>query len=128
MTRTAEKARGWKSAGSAGCERIRFELAELAIFFATTNFDLKYFGSFLMTYNNVQYLIWKIWFISVWRQKPKAQVWLLAAFMLGQNTLISYHTEAHGCIFFPAGVQTIEIKDCIWQKYFTCEVFEGVIL
>ena len=35
-------------------------LAELVIFFATSNFDLKYFGS-LLAYKNVQYLIWKIW-------------------------------------------------------------------
>ena len=31
-------------------------LAKLAIFFATFNFDLKYFDS-LLTYKNVQYLI-----------------------------------------------------------------------
>ena len=78
-------------------------LAELAIFFATSNFDLKYFCN-LLTYKNVQYLIWKIWFISVWSLKPKAVVWLLTGFMLGQSTLISYHTEANGCIFFAAGV------------------------
>ena len=78
-------------------------LAALAIFFATSNFDLKYFCN-LLTYKNVQYLIWKIWFISVWRLKPKAVVWLLIGFMLGQSTLISYHTEANGCIFFAAGV------------------------
>ena len=38
-------------------------LAALAIFLATSNFDLKYFCS-LLTYQNVQCLIWKIWFIS----------------------------------------------------------------
>ena len=38
-------------------------LAELAIFFGTSNFDLKYFCN-LLTYKNVQYLIWKIWVIS----------------------------------------------------------------
>ena len=37
--------------------------AELAIFFATSNFDLKYFWS-LLTYKKAQYLIWKIWFIG----------------------------------------------------------------
>ena len=77
--------------------------AALAIFFATSNFDLKYFCS-LLTYKNVKYLIWKIWFISVWSLKPKAEVWLLTGFMLGQSTLISYHTEANGYIFFAAGV------------------------
>ena len=77
--------------------------AKLAIFFVTSNFDLKYFCS-LLTYKNVQYLIWKIWFISVWSLKPKAVVWLLTGFMLGQSTLISYHTEANGCIFFATGV------------------------
>ena len=81
-------------------------LAELAIFFATSNFDLKYFCN-LLTYKNVQYLIWKIWFISVWSLKPKAVVWLLTGFMLGQSTLISYHTEANGCIFFATGVDFI---------------------
>ena len=78
-------------------------LAELAIFFVTSNFDLKYFCN-LLTYKNVQYLIWKIWFISVWSLKPKAVVWLLTGFMLGQSTLISYHTEANGYIFFATGV------------------------
>ena len=78
-------------------------LAALAIFLATSNFDLKYFCS-LLTYKNVQYLIWKIWFISVWSLKPKAVVWLLTGFMLGQSTLISYHTETNGYIFFAAGV------------------------
>ena len=86
-------------------------LAELAIFFSTFNLDLKYFCK-LLTYKNVQYLIWKIWFISVWSLKPKAVVWLLTGFMLGQSTLISYHTEANGCIFFSVGVQ-VSMK---WQK------------
>ena len=77
--------------------------AALAIFFATSNFDLKYFCS-LLSYKNVQYLIWKIWLISVWSLKPKAVVWLWTGFMLGQSTPISYHTEANGCIFFSASV------------------------
>ena len=81
--------------------------AKLTIFFATSNFDLKYFCS-LLTYKNVQYLIWKIWFISVWSLKPKAVVWLLTGFMLGQSTLISYHREANGYIFFAVGVGTCE--------------------
>ena len=82
--------------------------AAFAIFFATSNFDLKYFCS-LLTYKNVQYLIWKIWFISVWSLKPKAVVWLLTGFMLGQSTLISYHTEANDCIFFATGVDLIRL-------------------
>ena len=62
-------------------------------FFSTSNFDLWYFCS-LLTYKNVQYLIWKIWFISVLRVKAKAMVWLLTWFMIAQSNLISYHTEA----------------------------------
>ena len=34
----------------------------------------------------------------------KAVLWLLTGFMLGQSTLISYHTETNGCIFFAADV------------------------
>ena len=74
-------------------------LATLAIFFATSNFDLKYFCN-LLTYKNVQYLIWKIWFISVWSQKSNVIVWLLTCFMLGQCTHISYHTEANKSVSF----------------------------
>ena len=62
-------------------------------FYSTSNFDLWYFCS-LLTYKNVQYLIWKILFISVWRMKAKAMAWLLTWFMIAQSTLISYHTEA----------------------------------
>ena len=61
--------------------------------FSTSNFDLWYFCS-LLTYKSVQYLIWKIWFISVWRLKARAMAWLLTWFMFAQSTLISYHTEA----------------------------------
>ena len=42
----------------------------------------------LLTYKDAQYLIWKIWFISVWSLKPKTCVCLLTDFMLGQSTLI----------------------------------------
>ena len=35
-----------------------------------------------------------------------AVVCLFTGFMLGQSTLISYHTEVNGCIFFAAGVGT----------------------
>ena len=92
-----------KSAGSASPGRIGFELAELAIFFATSNFDLKYFCN-LLTYKNVQYLIEKIWFISVWNLKTKTVVWVLTGFILGQSTLTSYHAEANGYIFFATSV------------------------
>ena len=83
--------------------------AEPADFLSTSNFDLWYFCS-LLTYKDAQYLIWKIWFISVWSLKPKAVVWLLTGFMLGQSTLISYHTEANGCIFFASGVWNLSIE------------------
>ena len=83
--------------------------AEPADFLSTSNFDLWYFCS-LLIYKDAQYLIWKIWFISVWSLKPKAVVWLLTGFMLGQSTLISYHTEANGCIFFAAGVFRDDFK------------------
>ena len=62
-------------------------------FFSTSNFDLWYFCS-LLTYKDIQYLIWKIWFISVWRLKAKVMAWLLTWFIFAQSTLISYHTEA----------------------------------
>ena len=62
-------------------------------FFSTSNFDLWYFCS-LLTYKDVQYLIWKIWFIFDRRMKARAMAWLSMWFMFAQNTLISYHTEA----------------------------------
>ena len=77
-----------KSAGSAGPGPIEFKLAELAIFFATSNFDLKYFCN-LLTYKNVQYLIWKIWFISVWSQKLKGIAWLLSIFLMSKKPQIT---------------------------------------
>ena len=46
-------------------------------------------------------------YVSVWSLKSKAVVWLLTGFMLGQSTLISYHTEANGYIFFAAGVSLL---------------------
>ena len=48
-------------------------------FFLTSNFDLWYFCS-LLTYKSIQYLIWKIWLISVWRMKAKVLLWLLIWF------------------------------------------------
>ena len=91
--------------------------AEPADFLSTSNFDLWYFCS-LLTYKNVQYLIWKIWLIYVWSLMPKALVWLLTGFMLGQSTLISYHTEANGCIFFAGGVFFL----LLWDRYFKITV------
>ena len=62
-------------------------------FFSTSNFDLWYFCS-LLTYKGVQYLIWKIWLISIWILKAKVMAWLLTWFIFAQSTLISCHTEA----------------------------------
>ena len=67
-------------------------LAKLAIFFAISKFDLKHFCS-LLTYKNVQYIIWKIWFISVWRLWAKVMPWLFTWFIFTQSTLVSYHTR-----------------------------------
>ena len=61
-----------------------------------------------LTYKDVQFLIWKILFISVWTLKAKVMAWLLTWFIFAQSTLISYHTEAFVktevgctvCIFF----------------------------
>ena len=93
---------GWKkSAGLARPGRIGFESGELAILFSTSNFDLLYFCS-LLTCKSEKFLIWKISFIYVWSQKPKAVSWLLMCVMLAQITPISYHTEAKECIFFDA--------------------------
>ena len=61
-------------------------------YFSTYNFDLWYFCS-LLTYKSVQYLIWKIWFISIWRMKFRALAWLLTWFMFAQSTLILYRTK-----------------------------------
>ena len=41
----------------------------------------------------LHYIIKKIWFTSVWRQKPKAVAWFLTCVMVAQSTLISYHTD-----------------------------------
>ena len=99
--------------------------AALAIFLATSNFDLIYFIS-LLTYKNVKYLIWKIWFISLWNLKPKAVVWLLTGFMLGQSTPVSYHIEANGCIFFDTGVPSFYHK--IFLKKYQNETIYWIIL
>ena len=64
-----------------------------ADFLSTSNFDLWYFCGPL-TKSNVQYLIWKIYFISVWSQKPKVIAANLDYENLSQKTLISYHKWA----------------------------------
>ena len=58
-------------------------------------------------------LIWKIWFISVWRLKARAMAWLFMWFMFAQSTLISYHTVAFvktevGC--------TVHKFACTWSR------------
>ena len=60
--------------------------ADLATSFLTSNFDCWCFCS-LLIYKIPQYLIWKIWFISVWSQKPKDLTWVLDVFLEGQSTL-----------------------------------------
>ena len=88
--------KGWKNlpvqpgVGASVSNRV-----ESATFLSISKFDL-------FTYKNVQHLIWEIWFISIWSQKPKTVVWLLMCFALAQITPISYHTEAKECIFFDA--------------------------
>ena len=74
-----------------GC--ISLEPGWVGNFLSTSNFDLWYFCS-LLTYKSVQYLIWKIWFISIWSLKARAMAQLIMQFMFPQGTLISYHTEA----------------------------------
>ena len=64
--------------------------ADLADFLSTSNFDLWYFCG-PSTKSNVQYLIWKIYFISVWSLKPKVIAANLYYENLSQKTLISYH-------------------------------------
>ena len=77
-----------------GPRRISLESGWISNFLTTSNFELWYFCS-LLTYKDMQYLIWKIWFISVWRLKARGIVWLLTWFVFTQSTLsISYHTEA----------------------------------
>ena len=86
-------------------------------FFFTSNFDLWYFCS-LLTYKDVQYLVWKIWLISVWRMKARAMKWLLTRFIFAQTTLISYHTEVFvktevGCTYLDYFHQSkIDLKRC----------------
>ena len=67
--------------------------ADLADFFRPPTLTSVFFCS-LLTYMRVQYLIWKIWFIYVWRLKARAMAWLLMWFMFTQSTFISYYTEA----------------------------------
>ena len=76
-----------------GPGHISLESGWVGNFLLTSNFDLWYFCS-LLTYKDVQYLIWKIRFITVRRQKPKAMTWLSTCVMFAQSTPISYQREA----------------------------------
>ena len=58
-------------------------LAELMI-------DLWYFCS-LLIYYSAQYLIWKIYLISVWSQWAKDMVWLLVVISVGQSDPKTLH-------------------------------------
>ena len=62
--------------------------ADLTYFFLTSNFKVWYFCS-LLTYRDVEYLIWKICFISVRRLKAKVKEWLLT-YSLKYPYFISY--------------------------------------
>jgi len=93
-----------------GC--ISLESGRVGNFLSTSNFDLWYFCS-LLTYKSVQYLIWKIWFRSIWRMKARVIAWLLMLFMFAQNTLISYHTE----VFVKTEVGCTVITKCISGKF-----------
>ena len=99
-----------------GC--IRLESGRVGNPLSTSNFDLWYFFS-LLTYKNVQYFIWKIWFISFWKQESKAIAWLLTWVMSAQSNPISYHTEAFvkievGC--------TVNKTDLVKKINTPCEV------
>ena len=104
-----------------GC--ISLESGRVGNFLSTSNFDLWYFCS-LLTYKSVQYLIWKIWFISIWRMKARAIAWLLTLFMFAQSTLISYHTEAFvktevGCTVITILASGFKLKDNFYA-FFMC--------
>ena len=67
--------------------RIGDESGRLDNFF----FDLQLWSLMFLQpciiYKSPQYLIWKIWFISVWSQKPKDLAWVLDVFL--ESTLKS---------------------------------------
>ena len=104
-----------------GPECFRFETGRVDNFLPTSNFDLWYFCS-LFTYKDVQYLIWKIWLISVWRLKAKAMAWLVTWFMFAQSTLISYHREA----FFKTKVDCT--VSCAWGKIFILSNISPIVI
>ena len=82
-------------------------------FFSTSNFDLWYFCS-LLTYKDIQYLVWKIWSISVWRMKAKVLLWLLTWFVFTSSTHITeafVKTEV-GC--------TASYSSANWKLYEYC--------
>ena len=94
-------------------------------FFSTSNFDLWYFCS-LLTYKDVQYLVWKIWLISVWRMKAKVLLWLSTWFIFARSTLISYYTEAFvktevGCTVYERNLWPVDFRKNI--KYLNFEQF-----
>ena len=80
-----------KSAGSVGprVQRIRI-WSSWWFLLSVSNFDLWYFCSLLM-YKSAQYLIWKIYFISVWSQRAKDVVWLLDVIQVGQSDPKTLH-------------------------------------
>ena len=86
---------------SRDCKNIRgqsWKLKKICQISQARSISLKsgWVSNFLLTsnYKSAQYLIWKIWFISVWRLKARAMAWLLMWFMFAQSTLISYHSQA----------------------------------
>ena len=62
-------------ARSANPGRINVDLGKVSNFISTSKFDLWYICR-LLTYKNVQYLIWMIWFRSIWKMKAKVIEWL----------------------------------------------------
>ena len=74
--------------------------ADWQIFFPNSNFDLWYLCSSLI---NVYYLIWNIYFISVWILKPKAFEWLLRYLILAQSSPISIELTSKGTLIFFQG-------------------------
>ena len=99
--------------------------AELTIFYTTSIFDLKYCCS-ILTYKNVQYLIWKIWFISIWSLKSKAVVWLLIGFIKVFKQQVEWNTSVWYIFNIPFGFQRLRE---FWQvtNWFDFALFEFLI-
>ena len=64
-------------------------------------------------YKKLKYLIWKIWFISVWSGKPNALAWILMCLILIQTTPFHIITR----IFLKA-VKTIEMFEKAYLYFF----------